>query len=391
MTRTHAAFGGALLLAIAYAGFVSLGLPDPVAGVAWPSVRDQFRLGQRDFGLVFIGLGCGYCASGFFGGKLTQLLGLGNLLWLSSALVAAAMVGFGLAPAWWVFVAWAAVWGLGSGGIDAGLNAFASAHFSPRHVNWLHACYSLGATLGPLLMTAVLVNAGSWRLGYHLVGGALAAMTAAFLLTRGGWDRPAEGQAVAPSARLADALREPLVWLQVVLFFVYVGVEFTVGQWCYTLLTESRGVPEGVAGAAAGGYYGAIGVGRVLAGVVAERVGLDRLLRLSMLAAVAGAALLAYGPTPAGVGGLVVVGLGLAPVFPCLMARTPRRLGAGVSAHAVGFQVSAGMLGAALVPGLAGLLVEGFGLEVVARFAVILAGLLFATHEALLVASRGRG
>src|SRR6185295_9671182 len=107
----------ALLLAIAYIGFISLGLPDPVAGVAWPSVRDAFSLTQKDFGLVFIALGCGYCASGFFGGKLTHALGLGNLLSISSGLVSIAMFGNSLSPGWSLFVGCAVVWGLGSGGI----------------------------------------------------------------------------------------------------------------------------------------------------------------------------------------------------------------------------------------------------------------------------------
>jgi fucose permease len=385
--------GLGLLLAIAYLGFISLGLPDPVAGVAWPSVRDTFSLHQSDFGLVFIGLGCGYCASGFFGGKLTHALGLGNLLWISSGLVAVAMFGSGLAPVWPLFVACAVIWGLGSGGIDAGLNAYVSSHFSARHVNWLHACYSLGATLGPLVMTAVLVWAGAWRLGYHVVGGALLVMTVLFLVTRRRWSEPAgpAGGESVPPVGLRAALREPLVWLQVGLFFVYVGLEFTVGQWCYTLLTESRGVRADVAGALAGGYYGAIGVGRVLSGAIAPRVGLDRLVRVSLLVVLGGTVLLAFGaPVEVGCVGLAVAGLGLAPVFPCLMARTPQRLGVGTAAHAVGFQVSAGMLGAALVPGLAGLLAESLGLELVAQFAVLLAVLLLATHEILLAAARGR-
>src|SRR4051812_26015969 len=285
-TNSENAQSTALLLVIAYLGFISLGLPDPLAGVAWPSVRDTFSLPQSGFGLVFIGLGCGYCASGFFGGKLSHTLGLGNLLWISSGLVAIAMFGSGFAPVWPMFVACAVVWGLGSGGIDAGLNAYVSNHFSARHVNWLHACYSLGATLGPLLMTAVLVQVGSWRLGYHLVGGVLLVMTALFLVTRRKWDDPlgaAQEKVSQPAGGMRAALGEPLVWLQVGLFFVYVGLEFTVGQWSFTLLTESRGVPEGLAGALAGGYYGAIGVGRVLSGAVADRVGLDRLLRRSLL------------------------------------------------------------------------------------------------------------
>ncbi|MBS0207022.1 MAG: MFS transporter [Planctomycetes bacterium] len=382
-----------LLLTIAYLGFISLGLPDPVAGVAWPSVRDTFSLHQSGFGLVFIALGCGYCASGFFGGMLTKLLGLGNLLWISSGLVAVAMYGSGLAPVWPVFVACAVIWGLGSGGIDAGLNSYASNHFSARHMNWLHACYSVGATVGPLTMTAVLVRAGSWRLGYDLVGTLLLLMTVLFFVTRRRWTEPprtVDGPS-EPPASIATTLRQPLVWLQIVLFFIYVGMEFTVGQWSFTLLTESRGVPADVAGVLAGSYYAGIGVGRVLAGVISARFGLDRIVHVSMLIALAGATLFASG-IPVGMNhlGLILIGLGLAPVFPCLMSMTPRRLGTAYSTHAVGFQVSAGMVGVALVPGVAGLLAEAWGLEVVAWFAVLLAVLLYGTHELLVYAVRRR-
>jgi fucose permease len=382
--------GRVLLLSLAYLGFISLGLPDPVAGVAWPSVRDTFSLPPSGFGLVFIALGCGYCVAGFFGGKITLCLGLGNLLWVSSGLVAAAMFGSGLAPVWPLYVACAVVWGLGSGGIDAALNAYVSNHFSARHVNWLHACYSLGATSGPLLMTAMLVRVGSWREGYALVGGVLLVMTALFFVTRHKWSEPppsAEGVGLPVSMRAA--LRKPLVWLQIVLFFLYVGLESTVGQWTFTLLTESRNVRAGMAGLLAGGFYGAIGVGRVLSGAVAHRVGLDRLVRFAMIAVIGGATLFAFGsPVEVGFVGLGIIGLGLAPIFPCMMAKTHKRLGAEYAAHAVGFQVSAGMLGAALVPALAGLLVQKMGLELVAQFAVLLAVLLFMTHELILYTTR---
>lgn len=381
-----------LLLVIAYLGFISLGLPDPVAGVAWPSMRGTFGLQQSSFGLVFIGLGCGYCLSGFFGGKLTHFLGLGNLLWVSSALVAVAMLGSGLAPAWSVIVACAVIWGLGSGGIDAGLNAFVGHHYSAKHMNWLHSCYSLGATLGPLLMTTMLVQTGSWRAGYHFVGGLLALMTILFTVTRRQWDDPGETAAEGPvqAVGMRTVLREPLVWMQVVLFFLYVGLEFTVGQWCFTVLTESRGLGADVAGMLAGGYYFAIGVGRVGAGFIAERLGLDRLVRYSIATALLGVALFAFGPTMISSAGLIIIGLGLAAIFPSLMSRTPQRLEPGYATHAVGFQVSAGMLGAALVPGAAGLAVEAGGLGAVGKVSVILALLLCATHEVLLRAAKQR-
>jgi fucose permease len=393
-------YGSLLLLAIAYVGFVSLGLPDPVAGVAWPSVRETFGLEQAQFGWVFIALGCGYCTSGFFGGRLTHALGLGNLLWISSALVAVAMIGSGLAGGWWVIVVSGAVWGLGSGGIDAGLNAYASRHFSARHMNWLHACYSIGATVGPWLMTLAIVTAGSWRAGYGIVGGLLAAMACVFAVTRERWNDGASGgdgiakdsvtatteAAGAQSVAAGVVLREPLVWLQCLLFFLYVGLEFSVGQWCFTLLTESREVPRDWAGTITGGYYAAIGVGRVLAGAVAHRLGLDRLIRIAMVTAIVGAAIYAWGePSAVGFAGVIVVGLGLAPIFPSLMTRTGERLGPAYATHAVGFQVSAGMLGAAVMPSVAGVIAEAWGLESVALFAVAQAVMLAAVGELVAV------
>jgi fucose permease len=216
-------------------------------------------------------------------------------------------------------------------------------------------------------------------------------MAALFLVTRRRWDDPVREEVTtgdSPAAvGLRRALGEPLVRLQIVLFFLYVGIEFTVGQWCYTLLTESRGVGIESAGLATSAYYGAIGVGRVVAGLFAHRIGLDRLIRLAMLTVVAGIGLLTFGgPVSFGgirldMAGLLVVGLGLAPVFPCLMTRTPQRLGTAVAAHAVGFQVSAGMIGTAIVPGLAGILAERAGLESVTWFALTLAASLALTHE----------
>lgn len=403
LDRGAANRAAALSLAIAYLGFISLGLPDPVAGVAWPSVRSTFALDQGSFGLIFIGLGCGYCASGFFGGKLTHLLGLGTLLWISSALVAAAMLVSGLAPAWSAIVAGSVLWGLGSGGIDAGLNSYVSTHFSARHMNWLHACYSLGATLGPLMMTAMVAGVGSWRLGYAIVGGVMSLMSVLFLVTRRRWDAPptifiapAEGNTAHPAeiadhVGLLDTLRRPLVQLQTVVFFLYVGLEFAVGQWSYTLLTESRGFSEERSGSLAAAYYGAIGLGRIVAGMIAPRMGLDRLLRATMVVALLGATGYALESIPAaGSIGLFLIGLGLAPVFPCLMTQTPVRVGAKYAVHAVGFQVSAGMLGAALVPSATGLLVDRYGLEVAPLFAVALAAALLISHETVLLLIRNR-
>jgi fucose permease len=278
------------------------------------------------------------------------------------------------------------VHGLGSGAIDAGLNGFAAHHLSARHMNWLHACYCFGAMLGPLLMTAVLTGGQPYSAGYSAVGGVMLALSVVFLATRPQWGQAsATAEVAGRRVGMGEALRHPAVLLQMAVFFLYTGLEMTFSQWAFTVLTESRGVSPGPAGIAVGAYWGSIGAGRVMFGLVADRVGIDRLLRYCLLAAVAGAVLFAAPlPAEAAFAGLAVAGVGLAPVFPCLMTRTPQRLGTALSAHAVGFQVGAAMIGAAAVPGALGLIAGGSGLEAVPVGTVVLAGVLWLLHEGLM-------
>ncbi|QDU23287.1 MFS transporter [Urbifossiella limnaea] len=383
---------GLLLVVLAYVGFVSLGLPDAVIGVAWPSVRDRFGLAQAAAGVVFAASGLGYFASSFVAGRLARGLGIGLLLGLSTGLVGGAMFGFAGAPLFALFAACAVVHGLGSGAIDAGLNGYAAHHLSARHMNWLHACYCFGAMLGPLLMTAVLSGGRPYAAGYTVVGGVMAALALVFLATRPRWgEASADPAGDAPPVRTGDALRHPAVLLHMAVFFVYTGLEVALGQWAFTVLTEHRGVAAGAAGVAVGAYWGSIGVGRVVFGLVAERVGIDRLLRVCMFATLAGAMLFAA-PLPewAAFAGLVVAGVGLAPVYPCLMTRTPQRLGPGLSAHSIGFQVGAAMIGAAAVPAGLGLLAGDVGLGAVPTATLMVAAGLGLLHEVLIARGEAR-
>ena len=191
------------LLVICYLGFVSLGLPDTLLGVAWPFIRGSFALPQAAAAAAFIAMGMAYALSGSASGRLLGSLGTGRLLVLSSAAVTLAVFGFAGTPAWWLFVLAAMVHGFGSGAIDTGLNDFVSRRFSARHMNWLHACYSLGAAAGPAVMTAAVSPHGAWRTGYLAVGGILLILTLLFVFTRHGW---ADGGPISP----VPALRAPL-------------------------------------------------------------------------------------------------------------------------------------------------------------------------------------
>ena len=385
MNRPSAARPGYFLLALAFLGFVSLGLPDAVIGVAWPSVRDTFQLRQGAVGVILVISGVGYLLSSFFAGRLMHAFGIGLVLAASTGLVATAMFGFGFAAIWAAFVFCALVHGLGSGAIDSGLNGYAAHHMSARQLIWLHACYCFGALIGPVLMSSVLASGRHYSAGYSVVGGTMLAMSVMFLITCRSWGEtlPIAEKKRAP-VRAGIALRHSAVWLQMAVFFLYTGLEVTFSQWTFTVLTESRNVSPDTAGIAVGVYWGSIGVGRVVSGLIAERVGIDRLLRYCLLGAGSGALLFAARlPVEAAFLGLALAGFGLAPVFPCLMSRTPQRLGTELSAHAIGFQVGAAMIGAAAVPGILGVMAGMSGLEAVPIGAVVLFGILSLLHEAL--------
>jgi fucose permease len=385
--RRVSASRGAAVLLLAYAAFISLGLPDTVLGVAWPSLRSEFALPQAAMGAALAAGVVGYLVSGVFAGRASSALGVGGVLSLSTASVTVGLTVLALSPAWPFFVGGALVVGLGSGAVDAALNGYAANHFAPRHMNWLHACYSAGATLGPAAMTAALAGA-SFRTGYAALAAVLGAMSVAFFATRARWDRgPSSGGSHA-AVSAGHALRQPRVWLQVAIFFAYTGLEASAGQWAFTVLREARGLSVEAAGAWTTVYWGSIAAARVVMGVVVGRIAPDALVRLGTLGALVGALAYAILPPAAATAGLVLLGASLAPVFPMLMSRTPERLGREVAAHAVGFQVAAATAGTVAFPTLCGLIADARGAGAIPAALAALAALIAALVAVLLRGAR---
>jgi fucose permease len=367
---TAATHAGRSLSLIALLAFLSLGLPDGVLGVAWPSLRRTFALPMSQLGVLLSAAMLGYLGSSVASGALVARLGLGRLLVASSAATAGSALGYALAPHWAMVVASAVVAGLGAGAIDAGINAFAAARLSPQLTTWLHASYGVGATLGPLVTGTILATTGSWRTAYAFIGLVLVLMTVGFACTSSRWTvdtgpaRPAHG-----GEAITDALRQPAVWRSATLFFVYAGLEVGAGQWAYSWLVEGRQVPAGAGAAWLAVYWGSLTAGRVALGALTTRVPAETLLRTSLAAVPLGVLVLwaGVGPT-AGAAGLPLLGLALAPIFPLLIATTPNRVGAAYATHAIGFQVAAFYLGSAALPGAAGLLARYLGLDVLGPF-----------------------
>lgn len=388
-----------LLVGLAYLSFVSLGLPDGLNGVAWPSIRAYFHLPIDALGWLLVMFTAGYLVSSFSSGRLLALMSIGTLLALSCLATAVSLIGYALAPAWLVMVALGSVAGFGAGAIDAGLNTFAATQFSARMVNWLHACYGIGAATGPVIMTSVLAGHHPWQRGYLIVGGWQLLLAFCFGLTRKQWATTGASSALKRSSSIAVArvsnlrtLRLPVVRLSIAVFFVYTGIEAAAGIWAYTLFTESRGVSPMTAGMWVSVYWGGLTVGRLLSGLVVEFVSVHRLLRVCIVGIALGATLIWLGGSSfLSFAGLGLMGLASAPVFPSLISATPLRLGKEHIANGVGFQIAAAVLGQSLLPSLVGLMAGKLGLEVIAPALLCAACLLLVLFEALTAASPAAG
>ncbi|MFO1068535.1 MAG: MFS transporter [Geminicoccaceae bacterium] len=278
---------------LAFVAFTSLGMPDGLLGVSWPSIRGDMDRPLDALGLLVVVQTAGYLTSSFLTGRILQVLPIGTLLALSTAAAATALLGFAATPFWWLMLGLGFLAGLGGGAVDAGLNAYGATHFSARTLNWLHAFFGLGTTIGPLIVTSVLGAGLDWRWSYLLVGSA----QACWRRCSGGAGRGGSGcrrtppAADAPrvrAARARDTLRLPPVWLGMLTYFFYTGMEVTTAQWTYSLLTIGRGVPATTAGLMVSLYWGSMMVGRVLFGIVADRVPMVATLRGCIVASLRG-------------------------------------------------------------------------------------------------------
>ena len=361
------------LVLLAYVAFIALGMPDGLLGIAWPSIRADFSLPLDALGALLVAATTGYLISSSSSGVLIARMGVGRVLLLSCATTGLALVGYTLVTEWWMMVLLGVFAGLGAGAIDAGLNTYVAAHFGEGLMQWLHASFGVGVTLGPIIMTVALTQLNSWRVGYHIASVFQFALAACFLMTLSMWNQTDEHPEAEQTKRLTDyktpmseTVRQFRVWRSVLMFFLYTGAELSLGVWTYSLLTEARGVPAEVAGLWAGSYWATFTLGRILAGLYAKRVGVDTLVQSSVLGAILGSILLWWNPfDAASVVAVAVIGFALAPIFPSMISGTSQRVGEHFAANAIGMQISAAGLGAAVIPSLLGILARQTSLEVI--------------------------
>ena len=357
-----------VLLIVIYLAFVSLGLPDGVLGLVWPGMRVSLGQPLEALGLVTFVLASCAALSGFMSGRLLARFGTGPVTFVCALMTGLALLGLSQVPNFPLMVALAFPLGLGAGSVDAGLNHYVAEHYSSKHMNWLHACWGVGATLGPLIVGSILAGGGAWSQGYLTVACGQLGLACVLFASLGLW----KNQGAArhdPSKVAAGGRADTPRWAQVLaafLFALYGPIEIGTGLWAASVLIESRHFDPGMAGLAITLFFGSIMGGRVLIGFVSERVGNRRLIRIGLCVAMVAIVLLMIpGWPPLAFGGLALLGLGCAPVYPSLMHETPRRFDPLTTVKVIGWQVAAANIGGAILPAAFGVLAARLGLEAV--------------------------
>ncbi|WP_308635238.1 MFS transporter [Paenibacillus silvisoli] len=362
-----------LFLVIIYLAFISLGIPDSLLGAAWPIMRTDIGASFGFAGVLSMVAAGGTIVSSLASGQLIQRIGTGKLTLISCCITAGALLGFSAAPSMIWLVLLSIPLGLGGGAIDAALNHYVAEHYKAHHMNWLHCFWGVGATMGPIIMSYYMADHHSWRGGYSAV--AVIQFTLAFilLLSLPLWKRRAAGvreQQVEDrndqraGATKTNVLRIKGVKPTLAAFMIYCGVEFTVGLWGASYLVGERHLSAETAAGWISLYYGGITLGRLVTGFITMKVHNRVLIRWGQSIAIAGGLLLLLPLFQLYLVGLILIGLGLAPIYPGLLHETPARFGSEHSAKLIGYQMAVAYTGSTLLPPLFGVIAAQAGIGI---------------------------
>lgn len=354
-----------ILLVLIYLAFVSMGLPDGLLGAGWPTMHQALEVPVSYAGLITILITSSTVISGFFSDHLIRRFGTGKVTAVCTLLTALALLGFGASTRFWHLCVLAIPYGLGGGSIDAALNNYVAVRFKSRHMNFIHFFWGLGAALGPYVMSGLLTGGRIWQEGYRTVGLVQSAMTLCFFVTLPLWKKFAlPGDMTQKEAKRASALTKrqalslPGAKAILLAFFCYCAVENTAGLWASSFMT-GRGVSPQTAAQWTSYFYIGITGGRFLCAFIADRVGDRMMVRVGQIIMLAGGIMLLI---PAGSFlcfiGLMLVGLGCAPIYPALLHETPDNFGAQNSQTLMGLQMAVAYTGASLMPPLFGLIAQ---------------------------------
>ena len=371
-----------LFLIVIYAAFISLGLPDSLLGVAWPVAQKEFGASLGDAGIISMVISVGTVVSSLFSSKLLKRFGVGKVTAVSVLMTALALLGFSFVPAFVFMILLAIPLGLGAGAVDSGLNEYVAEHYESRHMSWLHCFWGVGAMAGPLIMSQYMSLGVDWRMGYLTVAIIQFVLVAVLIATLPLWNKVAEktsqkkqeadanGENPGEPEREAD-LDPPIASgkggflaplkikgakVALISFFLYCGVEMTLGLWGSSFLITEKGIDAAAAAQWVSLYWGGLTAGRLVSGFLAIRFNNQQMIRIGELTVLLGVVCLLL-PLPQFVCliGFILVGAGCAPIYPCMLHETPVRFGKEDAQSMMGFQMAVCYTGSTLLPPFFGL------------------------------------
>lgn len=380
-----------LLIAVIYLSFISLGLPDALLGAAWPTMYLEFQVPVSYAGGISMTIAAGTIVSSLLSDRITRKLGAGKVTALSVGMTALALFGFSVSHSYWSLILWAIPYGLGAGSVDAALNNYVALHYSSRHMSWLHCMWGIGAAAGPYFMEYALAGGHGWTMGYRYITILQIVLTAIILLSLPLWKtRSSDTNAASDSGSdHALSLREitaiPGAKEILVAFFCYCAIEQTAGLWSSSYLVLFHGLSEEIAAGYACLFYIGITVGRALNGFLTAKYSDKQLIRLGFVIIAIGIAafLLPFGSFGA-LSGIVLVGLGCAPVYPCIIHSTPHHFGAERSQAMIGVQMATAYIGTLLMPSLFGLIANNINIALFPVYLLIILVLMALMYELVL-------
>ena len=363
-----------LLLAIIYLSFISLGLPDGLLGAAWPTMCLEMDVPVSYAGFISVTIAGGTIISSLLSDRLTLRFGTAKVTAVSVAMTALALLGFSVTKNYWMLFVWAVPYGLGAGSVDASLNNYVALHYASRHMSWLHCMWGLGATVGPYIMGFALTGGKGWNMGYRYVGIMQMALTAVLVASVPIWKRrklKSGGKKTAQSRALGlkEILAIPGAREVLIAFFCYCALEQTAMLWGSSYFVGRLGMDEERAASLASMFFIGITSGRFVSGFLTMKFSDSHMIRLGQGIIGVGVVvmLLPLGEFAA-IAGLLLVGLGCAPVYPCVIHSTPAHFGEENSQAIIGVQMASAYMGTLLMPPVFGLLANRLGMGLMPWF-----------------------
>ena len=349
----------ALLLAIIYLAFISLGLPDSLLGSAWPVMHQDLGAPLSAMGIVTMIISAGTIVSSLAPDFLTRKFGTGVVTAVSVLMTAAAMLGFSFASSFWMLLLIAVPYGLGAGGVDAALNNYVALHYKSRHMSWLHCFWGVGALVSPFIMGACLTGPSGWEGGYRVTSYVQIGLTALLFFSLPLWKKPQAAEVRAKPITLPQTLRLKGVAFLLIAFFAYSALEATSMYWASSYFAGYKGASAELAAMLGSLFYIGLTAGRLLSGFVSEKLGDRILIRIGAGVIAVGLVLLALPlGTSAAVAGFLIIGFGCAPVYPSIIHATPANFGAENSQSVIGVEMAFAYLGTTFMPPLFGVLAQ---------------------------------